>query len=80
MRFARIVNGDWSLVELPFTVDRAEDEYRIFVEGRRTYQDTIWVDELIIRPDAATSFRVLEHDGERITKVIYNGHFLTRPR
>lgn len=80
MRFARIVNGDWSLVELPFTVNREEDQYRIFAEGRKTYRDTIWCDEVMIRPANAQSFRVLEHEGDRITKVIYNGHLLTRPR
>lgn len=79
MRFARIVNGDWSLVELPFTANRDEHEYRIFAEGRRSYRDTIWCDELIVRKADAQSFKVLAREGGRITKVIYNGHFLTRP-
>lgn len=80
MRFARIVNGDWSLVELPFTAARDEHQYRIFAEGRKTYQDTIYCDEVMVRPADVDVFRVLQREGDRITRVLYNGHFLTRPR
>lgn len=80
MRFARIVNGDWSLVELPFTANKDEDEYRVFVEGRRSYRDTIWCDEVMVRPAYTHSFKVLERADGRITKVIFNGQVLTRPR
>lgn len=79
MRFARIVNGDWSLVELPFTVNSRADEYRIFVEGRKSYRDTIWCDEVVVRPAYTHSFKVLERKGGRIAKVIFNGQVLTRP-
>ena len=80
MRFARIVNGDWSLVELPFTANKDEDEYRVFVEGRRSYRDTIWCDEVMVRPAYTHTFKVLERTDGRITKVIFNGQVLTRPR
>ncbi|HNR54259.1 MAG TPA: hypothetical protein PKJ19_03765 [Flavobacteriales bacterium] len=80
MRFARIVNGDWSLVELPFTANKDEDEYRIFVEGRRNYRDSIWCDEVMVRPAYTHSFKVLERTDGRITKVLFNGQVLTRPR
>lgn len=80
MRFARIINGDWSLVELPFTANKASDEYRIFVEGRKSYRDTIWCDEVMVRPAYAHTFNVLERTDGRITKVFFNGQLLTRPR
>ena len=80
IRFARIINGDWSLMELPFTVSRDEDQYRIFAEGKATYTDSIWCDEVVVRPAGALTFMVLQREEGRCTKVLCNGHILTRPR
>lgn len=79
IRFARIVNGDWSMVEIPFTANKSDHEYRIFAEGKKSYRDSIWCDEVMVRPADARTFQVLERDGHRIVKVIYNGHIIQRP-
>lgn len=79
-RFARVVNGDWSLFELGFTVDRPQDHFGIKLKGADYYRDTITVDEVLIRPADSDVFRVLEMEDGRIRTVHYNGHYITRPR
>jgi hypothetical protein len=79
-RFARVVNGDWSLVELAFTAGAATNEYRLFTEGAPFYSDTLLVDEVVVRPAEGESIMVLRRSGEGIEEVLYNGHHLTRPR
>lgn len=79
IRFSRIVDGDWSLMEIPFTATHADHQYRIFAEGKKLYRDSIWCDEVMVRPADAETFRVLERDRGRITNVLYNGQFIKRP-
>jgi hypothetical protein len=78
-RFSRVVNGDWSLFELRFSVDRSQDHFGIKLKGADHYRDTITVDEVLIRPADALVFRVLERDAQGIRAVHYNGHYLQRP-
>jgi hypothetical protein len=74
-----VVNGDWSLFELRFSVDRSQDHFGIKLKGADHYRDTITVDEVLIRPADALVFRVLERDAQGIRAVHYNGHYLQRP-
>lgn len=78
-RHSRIVNGDWSLFEIRFNVDRPQDHYGIKLKGADYYTDTITIDEVLIRPAESEVFRVLEEREGRIRRVHYNGHYLTRP-
>ncbi len=78
-RHSRIVNGDWSLFEIRFNVDRPQDHYGIKLKGADYYTDTITIDEVLIRPAESEVFRVLEERDGRIQRVHYNGHYLTRP-
>ncbi len=79
-RFARVVNGDWSLVELPFTAGTSTNEYRIFTEAAPFYNDTLLVDEVVVRPADGETIMVLSEKDGRMMDVLYNGHHLTRPR
>lgn len=79
-RYGRIVNGDWTMVELPFTTRIPGAEYRIFTEGQRVYTDSIWVDEVMVRPAHAASLKVLEEKDGKLRSVLYNGHHLTLPQ
>lgn len=79
-RFARMVNGDWSLVEIPFTAGPGHVEHRIFTEAAPWYRDELWVDEVMVRPARAETFKVLREEYGQVVSVLYNGHHLTRPR
>lgn len=71
-RFSRTLDGDWSLVELPFSVRDGAHEITLFVTGEAFYPDSIYVDELLIR-DASVD--VLRSDS--LSGVLwYNGHRL----
>ena len=71
-RFSRTLDGDWSLVELPFTVRDAAHEITLFVTGEPFYPDSIHVDELLIRDAAVDVLRVDSLNGV----LWYNGHRL----
>lgn len=70
-RFSRTIVGDWSLIELPFTLRDPAHELQLFITGQPYYPDSIHVDELWIRAADADVYR-RDPDG-RIWK---NGHFI----
>lgn len=78
-RHSRIINGDWSLFELRFTVDRPEDHFGIMMKGADYYRDTITIDEVLIRPVDSEVFQVLDERDGKLQRVFYNGNYLTRP-
>jgi hypothetical protein len=71
-RFARTLDGDWSLIEIPFRVRHPEDRITLFVQGEPYYRDSIFVDELLVRKADVDVVR-----DERPTGPIWwNGHRL----
>lgn len=71
-RFARTIEGDWSMVELPFRAGGKNHELRLFITGEPYYQDSIWVDDLSIRVADVDVYRVDSVGG----KLWYNGHWV----
>ncbi|MFZ1666197.1 MAG: hypothetical protein WBO28_08245 [Flavobacteriales bacterium] len=48
-RFSRILDGDWSFVEIPFRNHGAGHRHRLFVTSWDPVADTAWIDEVMIR-------------------------------
>lgn len=48
-RFSRILDGDWSFVELPFRSLGTGHRLQLFVTGWPAVPDTTWIDEVLIR-------------------------------
>ncbi len=76
-RFSYIVNNYWSLVELEFTVKNNLCTYKIFSIPIKTWQDTFYVDDLLIRPKNVSVFKVLDNKHKGI--LFYNNHFIETP-
>ena len=70
-RFSRTLDGDWSLVELPFSVRDASHEVKLFLQGERYYPDSVFIDELVIS-EATSEWTLVQEDGV----VWWNGHRL----
>lgn len=49
-RFSRILDGDWSFVELPFQSHGVDHHLRLFVTSWPAVADTTWIDEVLVRP------------------------------
>ncbi len=73
-RFSRTLVGDWSLVEIPFTVRDPQNRIKVFVD-RFWYQplDTVFVDELLVRQ---ADVSVLRYDAD--STLWWNGHPLRK--
>ncbi|MEO5585406.1 MAG: hypothetical protein ABIQ75_08130 [Flavobacteriales bacterium] len=48
-RFSRILDGDWSFVEVPFRNHGVGHRHRLFVTCWEAVADTVWIDEVMIR-------------------------------
>lgn len=75
-RFARTVVGDWSLVEIPFRRSMPNSMLRLLVTGEAYYTDSIYIDDVQLRPLATTVFRpdtlagVLWYDNHPVQRVM----------
>ncbi|MCB9168723.1 MAG: hypothetical protein H6594_00045 [Flavobacteriales bacterium] len=69
-RFARTIDGDWSLVEIPFQVRSSAHPIKVFVTGAAFYPDSIYIDDLLVRRKGAEVVRLdslhqmLWHNGD----------------
>lgn len=77
-RFCRTIDGDWSLVELPFRVRDAADRVRLFITGRPYHTDSIYVDDLLIRRADTDVWKVLCGTREDPQELLFNGHVVRR--
>jgi len=73
-RFSTIVDGYWSLVEMYFKVKNNKSVYKIFSVPTKTWQDTFYVDDLLVRPINVNVFKVLKNKNNSI--LFYNNHFI----
>lgn len=49
-RFCRLIDGDWSFVQLPFRSNGTDHRQALFITSWPAVNDTLWVDELLVRP------------------------------
>lgn len=75
-RFSRCIDGDWTLVELPFHVDHEDDRMEVYMEADPIYTDSAWIDDLLVRRADTDVYRVLPADGDLPTAIQHNGHVL----
>lgn len=73
-RFSTCVNGNWSLIELDFNVKNNQCTYKIFSIPMKTWQDTFYVDDLLVRPVNVSVFKVFNNNKKGV--LYYNNHFI----
>ncbi|MCX7861378.1 MAG: hypothetical protein N2449_00075 [Bacteroidales bacterium] len=73
-RFSSTIVGDWSLVQFSFKVKNNKCLYKIFSSPMKSWQDTFFVDDLLIKPTQLSVFRVFENQKKGI--LFYNNHFI----
>ncbi len=73
-RFSTTIVNDWSMIELSFTVKSPNNHYKIFFIPMKTWQDTFFVDNLLVRPNHVSVFKVYEKDKKGV--LFYNNHLI----
>lgn len=68
------VNGDWSLIELRFTVTDAAKTSELFLKGDDKSKITWNIDDFCIREATVDVYRVLSHQNDQPTKLFMNNH------
>ncbi len=71
---SEVINGDWSLIELPFTVTDTSHEIRILCIGKDDSYQKLIADDLLIRESGVDVFKITGHDGEHIDELFKNNH------
>ncbi len=73
-RFSYNVFGNWSFIEFDFTTKNNQCSYKIFAPPIKTWQDTFYIDDLLIRTKDVDVFKVFQKDKKGI--LLYNNHFI----
>ncbi|MBK6776998.1 MAG: hypothetical protein IPG74_14575 [Flavobacteriales bacterium] len=53
------INGDWTLVELPFDMENEDDLLTLYIEADHKHLDSAWTDELLVRRSDVDLYRTL---------------------
>ncbi|MBK7554495.1 MAG: hypothetical protein IPI55_07825 [Flavobacteriales bacterium] len=75
-RFSRTINGDWTLVELPFDMENEDDLLTLYIEADHKHLDSAWIDELLVRRSDVDLYRTLPGQDKRSAVVQRNGHLI----
>jgi len=69
---SRIVDGNWSLTEMTFQLDSATEYIMLCSQGSKEYADSVYFDELLIRPANMEVFK----NGGNNKQFIWNNYSL----
>lgn len=69
---SRIVDGDWALTEMNFQLDSDNEYIMLCSQGSKEYADSVYFDELLIRP---TDVEVFKYSKD-INQIIWNNYSL----
>ncbi len=75
-RFSRVLDGDWSMVQLPFYNHGKGHRHRLFVTSWPAVDDTVWVDEVLIRGASTHVQRWPEDAPSNGQELLMDGHFV----
>ncbi|MBK9073513.1 MAG: hypothetical protein IPL77_00840 [Flavobacteriales bacterium] len=75
-RFSRVLDGDWSMVRLPFQSHGADKMHQLFVTSTAAVDDTLWIDEVLIRRADVHLQRWPEDTSATGAEVMLDGHFV----
>jgi len=75
-RFSRVLDGDWSMVRLPFQSHNADKMHQLFVTSTAAVDDTLWIDEVLIRRADTHVQRWPEDTSATGAEVMLDGHFV----
>ena len=67
-----IYDGDWALNVLQFKLQDPNDEVLVTTSGRAVYADSIYIDELLIRPANLNIYKPVESPFDSLKMVIKN--------
>ncbi len=74
-RFCKIIYKDWSLVQMCFTPKGKSYHYKVFIAPHQNWVDSVYVDDLLIRPVNVDVFKV--EKGEKNKGIlVYNNQFI----
>jgi hypothetical protein len=74
-RFCNVIDGDWSLVQTYFKPKNKHCHYKVFLAPSKNWIDSIYIDDLLIRPINVDVFKVV--DGEKNKGIlIYNNQYI----
>ncbi|MEO8146756.1 MAG: hypothetical protein ABI723_03910 [Bacteroidia bacterium] len=71
------IDGDWSLIELKFTLKKKGDLISIFTKGDDSVDKTVYRDNLLIRPADVNVYKSIETENGK-TKVLFKNNFVIR--
>ncbi|MBP6389342.1 MAG: hypothetical protein KA175_00780 [Flavobacteriales bacterium] len=75
-RFARVLDGDWSMIRLPFQSHGKDKMHQLFVTSTPAVDDTLWIDEVIIRREDTHVQRWPTDTSAVGAEVVLDGHFV----
>jgi len=69
-----IMNGNWSLIELPFKISNPAGKVRISLIDNSKKKRTFYIDDLFIKEKDATVYKILKEDNGNIIGLFKNNH------
>ncbi|HLO90303.1 MAG: hypothetical protein ACM3ME_06935 [Chloroflexota bacterium] len=72
------IDGQWTLVELEFTVQDNNLEYSVLLKGNDKSKLNVYVDDLLIREKGSVIYKELKSDKSGVTELFYNNHHIRK--
>jgi hypothetical protein len=69
---SQVINGDWSLVEIDFTVQNTQNYTTLILKGKKLDHAEFHLDDLLVREKSAYIYRIDEMKDEKIKWLFYN--------
>ncbi|MBI5219706.1 MAG: hypothetical protein HY958_12325 [Bacteroidia bacterium] len=77
---SEVINGNWSLIELTFSVQNPANEISLVSIGKEESKGKIYLDNLLIREKGQDVFKILKKENEKIKELFKNNHsIITKP-
>jgi len=72
---SQVINGDWSLVEIEFSVQNPENHVAIVTEGKKEDKASFIIDDLLIRESNTLVFKIIKiNESNNIVELFKNNH------
>lgn len=69
-----VIDGDWSLVEMEFSLKNPGHEIEVFLRGPWKGKGDYYIDELLLREKGVDVYKVLQRDDDMINGLMKNNH------
>lgn len=62
--YSQVIDGDWSLVELNFTIKDINAKYKLIMDGKNRSDKSFYIDDLLIYKKGNEIYRLEKEDGK----------------